>query len=59
MSTTTRNGITVVVTNKLKGVTLDKWIIESVTGIPRPMDDSYATEQQAIEAGFAMAKGNG
>lgn len=59
MSTTTRNGITVVVTNKFKGVTLDKWIIESVTGIPRSMDDCYDTEQQAIEAGFAMEKGNG
>ena len=59
MSTTTRSGITVVVTNKFKGVTLDKWIIESVTGIPRPMDDSYESEEQAIEAGFAMAKGNG
>lgn len=58
MSTTTRSGITVVVTNKFKGVTLDKWIIESVTGIPRPMDDSYESEEQAIEAGFAMAKGN-
>lgn len=54
-----RGQVSVVVANELKGRPLSRWIVESITlqsgGVIEPKDASYSSEDEAVEAGFALA----
>lgn len=61
MLSKTVNGVTVEVTNKHNGRTLDLWIIVTirVEGLPalRHREGSYASAEEAFDVGFRVGSG--